>query len=103
MSLLSVMAFLPKGLFVDNIAKHMEIGKKKIISTVKKLFLNPVPLYGYRKFIYCRNLTYIMLSVVDPNPNPKYSECFGWIRIRIRKKNSDSDTDSDSDSDTVVG
>jgi hypothetical protein len=26
MSLLSVVAFVPKGLFIDNIAKHMEIG-----------------------------------------------------------------------------
>jgi hypothetical protein len=27
MSLLSVVAFVPKGLFIDNIAKHMEIGE----------------------------------------------------------------------------
>jgi hypothetical protein len=26
----------------------------------------------------------IKTSVVDPNP--KYSECFGWIRIQIQKK-----------------
>ena len=26
MSLLSVVTFLPQGLFIDNIAKHMEIG-----------------------------------------------------------------------------
>ena len=36
MSLLSVVTFLPQGLFIDNIAKHMEIGRRAAINQLQQ-------------------------------------------------------------------
>ena len=37
MSLLSVVTFLPQGLFIDNIAKHMEIGRTRRRAAINQL------------------------------------------------------------------